>query len=94
MVTVEANRSNLNGIMSAWRVATDARFAAIHARFDAVGKRFDAVDRRFDDIDRRLDGIDVRLERIEHRMTDLVAWWLLCWISSIGLFAFLLRLMR
>ena len=94
MVQVEANRSELNEVMSAWRVATEARFATIDARFDAVDQRFNAVDKRFDGMDRRLDGIDRRLESMDRRMTDLFKWSFVFWLGSVGVFAGLVRLIR
>ena len=98
MVKVEANRSELNEVMTAWRAATDAQFAAIDARFAAVDVRFDGVDRRLDGMDRRLEGIDRRLEglekRLEDRITELFKWSFVFWLGSVGVFAGLVRLMR
>jgi tetrahydromethanopterin S-methyltransferase subunit G len=67
MVRVEANRSELNDVMSGWRVATEAKFATIDARFDAVNQRFDAVDQRFDAVDQRFDAVDQRFDAVDQK---------------------------
>jgi tetrahydromethanopterin S-methyltransferase subunit G len=67
MVRVEANRSELNDVMSGWRVATEAKFATIDARFDAVDQRFAAVDQRFDAVDQRFDAVDQRFDAVDKR---------------------------
>jgi hypothetical protein len=70
MTKVESGRSELNEVMLAWRVATDARFAAIDVRFDGV--------------DRRLESLDRHMERLEGRMIDLFRWSFVFWIGTVG----------
>jgi hypothetical protein len=70
MTKVESGRSELNEVMAAWRVATDAQFAAIGSRFDGIDRRLDAMDRRFDRLDGRLD--------------SLFRWSFVFWIGSVG----------
>src|SRR3954469_13644035 len=55
MVQVESNRSELNGVMEAWKVTTDARFAEFGVRMDL----------RFAEQDHRM---EVRFAEQDHRM--------------------------
>jgi hypothetical protein len=50
MVKVEASRSDLNEVMTAWRAATDVRFDGIDRRLDGIDRRLEAMDRRLTDL--------------------------------------------
>jgi hypothetical protein len=103
MVQVEDRRSELQRIVEAARVATDARFAEFSARMDL---RFSEMDRRMDarfaDTDRRMDAgfaeqreAMARLETLfERRFGDLLKWSFVFSCGAVGAVAMLARAFR
>src|SRR4051812_5445294 len=66
MVQVESNRSELHGVMEAWKVTTAAQFAEFGARMD---QRFAQMDQRFTQMDQRFTQMDQRFTESQ-RHTD------------------------
>jgi hypothetical protein len=103
MVQVESNRSELHGVMEAWKVTTDARFAEFGARMDQRFSEFDTrLDQRFTDNQRHTDAqfAEMRLEfanletHFERRFGDLIKWSFVFWCGAIGAVAVLARALR
>jgi hypothetical protein len=99
MVQVEGNRSDLQGVMEAWRVTTDARFAEFGAHMDL---RFSEMDLRFSKMDLRLSEHqhEMRLgfanleSRFERRFGDLIKWSFVFWCGAVGAVAVLARALK
>ena len=106
MVQVEGNRSELHGVMEAWKVTTDSRFTEFGARMDL---RFSEMDLRFSKMDRRFSEMDLRLSehqqemrlgfanlesRFERRFGDLIKWSFVFWCGAIGAVAVLARALK
>ena len=91
MTKVESGRSELNELMTAWRVDTDARFGAVDVRFDSLDRRLDKFESR---VDKRMDDIQSRLNVIESRLTDLFRWSFAFWIGSVAATVALVHYLR
>ena len=99
MVQVEGNRSELHGVMEAWKVTTDSRFTEFDARLDL---RFSEMDLRFSQMDLRLSEQqqEMRLgfanleSRLERRFGDLIKWSFVFWCGAVGAVALLARALK
>jgi hypothetical protein len=106
MVQVEGNRSELQGVMEAWKVTTDARFTEFGAHMDL---RFSEMDLRFCKMDLRFSEMDLRLSeyqqemrlgfanlesRFERRFGDLIKWSFVFWCGAVGAVAVLAHALK
>jgi roadblock/LC7 domain-containing protein len=71
MVQVEGNRSELHGVMEAWKVTTDSRFTEFGARMDL---RFAEMDARFSTMDARFSTMDARFSTMDARFSEQQRW--------------------
>jgi hypothetical protein len=92
MVQVEGNRSELQGIMEAWRVTTDSRFTEFGARMDL---RFSEMDLRLSEQQQEMRLGFANLEsRFERRFGDLIKWSFVFWCGAVGAVAVLARVLK
>ena len=92
MVQMEDRRSELQGIVEASKVATDARFAEFSARTDLRFSEFGArMDLGFAEQREAIAKLETVFER---RFGDLIKWSFVFWCGAVGAIAMLARALR
>ena len=92
MVKVEERRLELQDVVSAWRVTTDSRFAALEARMDLrFSEQQRLVESEFEGMRHAIAALETRFER---RFGDLIKWSFVFWCGAIAAVAMLARALR